>query len=87
MIIPKTFQLAGSKWKVVHRKDLQDLGNCVRDKRQILLQIEQDQISKELAFTHELVHAIKFTMGEQEHSEKEVDAFGHLLHQFLTTQK
>jgi hypothetical protein len=35
----------------------------------------------EATFFHELVHAIKFTMGETNHDEREVEAFGNLLHQ------
>lgn len=41
---------------------------------------------KESTFCHELVHAISDTMGLREHNERDIDAFGHLLHQFLITR-
>lgn len=88
MLIPKSFSLAGVKWKVVQTPGLEDLGKCYRDKSEIRLQKEQDVLSKEIAFTHELVHAIKFTMGDGgPHDEKEVDAFAYLLHQYLNTAR
>ena len=65
-----------------------NLGLCQRDKATILLKEVAEPSTMELAFTHELVHAIKFTMGDDgPHDEKEVDSFGYLLHQFLITQK
>ena len=88
MIIPKTFQLAGVKWKVREQSHMNELGLCVRDKATILLQKEAEQSAKEIAFTHELVHAIKFTLGDGgPHNEQEVDAFAYLLHQYLITAK
>lgn len=41
----------------------------------------------EATFFHELVHAIKFVMGDTDHSEKEVEGFGNLLHQWVITSK
>jgi Zn-dependent oligopeptidase len=38
-------------------------------------------------FFHELVHAIKFTMGETGHDEKEVEGFGNLLCQWYKTRQ
>lgn len=88
MVIPKTFCLAGVKWKVIQLKGLEDLGKCDRDHAAIRLQKEQDPLAKEIAFCHELVHAIKFTQGDGgPHDEKEVDSFGYLLHQFMVTAK
>lgn len=88
MLLPKTFQLAGVKWKVRSVKGLPELGRCDRDKALILLQAELEPSSKEVAFCHELIHAIKYTMGEAgPHDEKEVDSFAYLLHQFLITAK
>ena len=67
---------------------LPELGRCARDTATILLQEEQDPVSKEVAFLHEVVHAIRYTLGEGgPHDEKEVDSFAYLLHQFLTTAK
>jgi hypothetical protein len=34
-------------------------------------------------FCHELQHAIRYTLGKDEHDETEVDSQGNLLHQFL----
>ena len=88
MQIPKTFQLAGVKWKVRYLKGLPELGRCDRDKATILLQTEQEDASKETAFTHELVHAIRYTLGDGgPHDEKEVDGFAYLLHQYFITAK
>ena len=88
MIIPKTFQLAGVKWKVRQVQGLTELGLCVRDKATILLQKECDAKNKEVAFVHELTHAIKYTQGDSgPHDEKEVDSFAYLLHQYMVTAK
>ena len=88
MLIPKTFQLAGVKWKVRQIKTLPELGRCDRDHATILLQADQDATSKAVAFTHELVHAIKYTLGDGgPHDEKEVDSFAYLLHQYLESAK
>ena len=38
---------------------------------------------KAATFCHELQHAIRYTLGQDEHSETEVDSQGNLLHQFL----
>jgi hypothetical protein len=88
MNIPKTFQLAGAKWKVRQIQGLPELGRCDRDKSTILLQKELEPEAKEIAFTHELVHAIKYTQGDGgPHDEKEVDSFAYLLHQYFVTAK
>lgn len=88
MIVPKSFQLAGVKWKVRQLTNLPELGRCDRDKATILLQKEQSDSSKEIAFCHELVHAIRYTMGDGgPHDEKEVDSFAYLLHQYMNTAK
>ena len=88
MLVPKSFQLAGIKWKVKQIKGLPELGRCDRDKGLILLQSEQEPASLEVAFTHELVHAIKYTMGNTDpHDEREVDSFAYLLHQYMNTAK
>ena len=39
---------------------------------------------KAATFCYELQHAIRYTLGLDEHDEKEVDAQGNLLHQFLS---
>ena len=69
-------------------RGLPELGRCDRDKALILLQQELEQPAKEIAFTHELVHAIRYTLGDGgPHDEKEVDSFAYLLHQYLITAK
>lgn len=62
---------------------MEDLGCTNPQTFTISLRKELTKQTKEQTFCHELVHAIKFTMGQTEHSEQEVDAFGYLLHQFL----
>lgn len=88
MRIPNSFQLAGVVWKVVQQPNLSTLGLCNRDTAIISLQKELQQPAKEVAFLHELCHAIKFTMGDSgPHDEKEVDGFAYLLHQTMSTMK
>lgn len=88
MIIPKTFQLAGVKWTVRQIQGLPELGRCDRDKATILLQKELEQVNKEVAFVHELHHAIRYTQGDGgPHDEKEIDSFAYLLHQYMVTAK
>lgn len=82
-MIPKKFTLAGCEWTVVEVEEMEDLGCTNPQTFTITLRKRQNQQSKEQTFCHELVHAIKFTMGLTDHDEKEVDAFGYLLHQFL----
>ena len=84
MRIPKTFQLAGAEWVVLQIPDYNVLGLCSRDNRTITLKQNIPQELKQQTFCHELVHAIKFMMGEAEgHDEKEVDVFATFLHHFL----
>ena len=85
--IPTTFQLAGVDWTVVQVEGLEDLGLTDRDQQLIQIQNEATRLTKEIAFWHEIVHAIKFTMGEDDHSEVHTDAFAHLLHQVITSMK
>lgn len=87
MRIPHSFQLAGVEWTVCQVQGLSDLGLTHRDIQTIELKKNQNKQSKEVAFIHELVHAIKFTMGEESHDEVHTDAFAQLLHQAITTFK
>ena len=82
-MIPKQFALAGCTWRVVEVADMEDLGCTNPQTFTITLRKSLNTQAKEQTFCHELVHAIKFTMGQTEHTEQEVDAFGHLLYQFL----
>ncbi len=88
-MIPKTFKLAGMTWKVREVSNLSNLGETHRDKAIIHIrkEIETDTM-KEMVFLHELVHAIKFSMGDSgPHDEKEVDGFAYLLHQYIVTAR
>jgi len=85
--IPSTFQLAGIVWTVEEVPGLEDLGLTHRDSQLIQLQAGATKQTKEIAFFHEIVHAIKYTMGEDDHDEIHTDALGHLLHQVITTMK
>lgn len=88
MKIPNTFQLAGVMWQVKMVPGFHLLGQCDRDNATITLRKELPQHAKEVAFLHELVHSIKFTMGDGgPHDEKEVDGFAYLLHQAMSTMK
>ena len=71
--IPKSFSLAGLEWTVEEVPGLEDLGLTHRDDQLIQLQAEANKQTKEIAFWHEIVHAIKYTMGEDNHSEVHTD--------------
>jgi hypothetical protein len=85
--IPSAFQLAGATWQVQQVDDLPDLGNCLRDVRKILLRKNQPKEAKYQAFCHELTHAIKFSMGQDNHDETETELFANFLAQFMLTVK
>lgn len=88
MRIPRLFTLGGTTWQVVQIKDLAELGRCQRDIHTIQLKQNIPKAIKEQTFCHELVHAIKYTLGEAEdHDEQKVDVFATFLHQFMTTVK
>lgn len=83
--LPSSFMLGGTTWKVVHVDSLSELGHCDRDKATIRIKSGLDPQIEEATFCHELQHAFLFMTGATDHSEKEVDLMGHLLHQFLVT--
>lgn len=87
MRIPKSFELGGMQWDVVQIDHLADLGRCLRDQQLIQLKKNEKPTTKQQTFCHELVHAIKYTLGEDEHDEQKVDLLGTMLHQFLKTVK
>ena len=87
MKIPMTFRLGGATWKVVEIQDFALLGQCLRDVRTIHLRKNALKELKEQTFCHELVHAIKYTLGEDDHNEQAVDLFATFLHQYLVTNK
>jgi hypothetical protein len=85
--IPKTFKLAGSTWVVEQLTDYENLGTTHRDECKIVLRENLQQQVKEHTFLHELCHAIKYMMGQEDHDEVEIDAFAAFLHQFHKTAK
>lgn len=88
MDIPSEFKLGGLTWKVKRMKQLKGkYGDCQLEKQTIRLLDTLPQELKEQTFCHELVHAIKFAMGEDDHNEVHTDAFAMYLHQYLNTAK
>jgi hypothetical protein len=90
----KEFTLGAIKWTIkIDNKRLNDLDNwglCEYAKSLISLcdnNINEDLV--EQTFCHELVHAILYSMGENElcHNERFVQKFSLLLHQFEKTKK
>jgi hypothetical protein len=81
--IPKTFTLAGIVWTVEETNAISDMGHCDNETATIRLRSDLSAQVKAATFCHELQHAIRFTTGQDEHDEREVDAQGNLLHQFL----
>jgi hypothetical protein len=79
--------LAGITWKVEETNVFSDMGHCDYQASVIRLRSDLSDQVKQATFCHELVHSIMFTTGLLNHDEREVDAMGHLLHQFLVTQK
>jgi hypothetical protein len=84
MRIPKSFALAGTRWTVEETAAISEMGHCCNETATIRLRKDLSAQVKAATFCHELVHAIFYTRGKDEHSEEEVDAMGNLLHQFLT---
>lgn len=67
--------------------ELHEMGLCDPSKYEISIRAGMNLQATEATFFHELVHAIKFVMGDTDHSEKEVEGFGNLLHQWVITSK
>ena len=86
MRVPRSFQLAGTTWRVLDAALIGEYGHCDTSEAVIRLNKGMSPQIRESTFCHELVHAIQDTMGLRDHDEKEVDAFGPLLHQFLTSK-
>ncbi len=88
MQIPHEFKLGGLTWKVVWRKRLKGkYGMCLLEKQQIHILEGLPQELTEQTFCHELVHAILYAMGKDEHNEEFTDAFATMLHQALTSMQ
>ena len=84
---PKQFSLAGSLWTVTVIDGLTEMGTCDFSLNVIRLRKGMPTDVMLSTFFHELVHAVKFTLGEREHDEADVDRIGHMLHQFTVTAK
>ncbi len=88
MKIPTQFSLGGTVWTV---KQVEHLGNCGethRDEALILLKKEMKPQAKMQTFLHELLHAMKYAIGDNAtHDEQEVDAMATMLHQFMRTAR
>ena len=90
MNTPKSFQLAGIKWKVLENPHLVNMGECHSQRGIIYLKPDSNYTPavREQTYYHELVHAILFTMGDSgPHDEKFVDGFAALLHQYMNSVK
>jgi hypothetical protein len=83
MKIPKSFTLAGIRWTVEESDAISEMGHCAAETATIRLRRGLSAQVKAATFCHELQHAIRYTLGKDEHDETEVDAQGNLLHQFL----
>lgn len=84
MKIPKSFNLAGTKWTVQEISNLSACGETHVHEALIKIKANMPKQSKEQTFLHELLHAIYYTRGDLgEHDEKEIDSTAHFLHQYL----
>lgn len=83
MKIPKSFTLAGIRWTVEESDAISEMGHCAAETATIRLRRGLSAQVKAATFCHELQHAIRYTLGKDEHDETEVDSQGNLLHQFL----
>jgi len=87
MKIPRSFLLAGTRWTVEETSVINEMGHCDSQTATIRLRKDLSPQVKAATFCHELQHAIRYTLGLDEHNEQEVDAQGNLLHQFLEQYK
>lgn len=83
MKIPKSFRLAGILWTVEDCEGITEMGHCAAETATIRLRKGLSDQVRAATFCHELQHAIRYTLGKDEHDEVEVDSQGNLLHQFL----
>jgi hypothetical protein len=83
MKIPKSFHLAGIRWTVEETDAISEMGHCNAETATIRIRKGLSSQVKGATFCHELQHAIRYTLGHDEHNEVEVDSQGNLLHQFL----
>lgn len=72
MKIPKSFMLAGTRWSVEETSGLNEMGHCDSENATIRLRKDLSPQVKAATFCHELQHAIRYTLGLDEHNEQEV---------------
>ena len=84
MEIPKKFELGGIEW---HVQTLlppdNNMASCNQEIGVIHVKKQPNRSTMEQAFVHELVHAILYGIGKNTHDEEYVDAFAHLLYQYM----
>jgi hypothetical protein len=87
MNIPKKFKLGGVTWKVTEVDALSgNFGQCRQWDAEIDIVRSLKQDVKEQTFCHELVHAMMFSMGKNNHDEEFVDGLALFLHQYMNQQ-
>ena len=82
--IPRTFQLAGCRWRVKRKRMAKHFGKCDTNARIIYLDRGLAADVEQVTFFHELLHAIANTTGRRfDKDEGLVDAIAHLLAQAI----
>ena len=91
MTVPKSFVMAGNKWRVKLRKKLDGYGLCDFETHTILIAetingrpTSDDDRFK--TFIHEALHALEFTMGRKP-DEAFVSAAEQLIYQAMRTAR
>ena len=91
MTVPKSFVMAGNKWRVRLRKKLDGFGLCDFETHTILIAetingrpTSDDDRFK--TFIHEALHALEFTMGRKP-DEAFVSAAEQLIYQAMRTAR
>lgn len=81
------FKIGGIIYDVISDEDLMDesdaLGSCDHQNARISLYPRQAETRVEQTLYHELVHALFFEAGYDEHDEDMVNRLGIVLHQFI----
>lgn len=87
--VPSSFELGGTVWTVQESDDITEMGHCDGGNAVIRIRSNLPPQVKQSTFCHELMHAILYMAGIPmgEHSERDVDSFGNLLHQFLLSRR
>ncbi len=89
MKLPKNVTLGAVEWKVEEVDSVPNaVGYCDPSLGRIKVVTSLPPDLKLWTFTHELTHAILFSMGKQmPHDEEFVDGFANFLAQYLKTNK